>query len=404
MKLFKVILASGLICSLSYHTTIFANESSASNAPHYLSEDHYDLVLERNTPSPEIRDHWAKDLFIWADRNRILHGYADGTYQPDRMASEAEFLKLLMKTLEPALLDSVGHGWEESPYSLAETYNLPAKGLQDSSFIFKPINRQTAAEIITGITGVHYTGEEAVSYLWGNKMIPSRLAPTFKAFDGNATITRAEVLEWLRVISLRGYWGLHPRPDEPSDPEKLPGISTGSTEDPPYFSFTPINKDDLDLYNEEGHPVLTFGMKKTDIERQFGLSEDTDVFRNYLYSQFTVGYDTRGDIDFWNIDDNQFDNENIAELETSKGISVTKSTLFDVLDAYGTGGYEGHNYLAYYYEEDNDGHLHAVTNPKLIRHNNKGYVLSFLIDEETKKVWYISVSTYHNEFYEFFEH
>jgi len=401
MKLPKIIIAIIIVCLIPIHLTAFAVESdhAESSSTHYLSEENYDLILEMNATPLEIKDHWSRDLFIWATRNNIMDGYSDGTFQPDRPASEAELLKLLLKSLGQALPGSIGPNWSDGPYLLASYYNLPANGLKNASYKFKPITRQVAAEIITGVVGVNYTGEDAVVYLLGNHMIPSRLAPTIKEFDPKAALTRAEVLEWLRVLSIQGIFSPNTRPAKPSDIGKLPDLPTVPIKDPAYFSFAPITKDDLNAYDEVGKTLLSFGMKKADVDKQYGISKEKDLTNNYVYPGLTVGYDSHGKLDFWKLMYNEKVDEGKSEFHTSKGITIATSTFFDVLDTYGTGGYEKDNSLIYFYEEDANGMLQSITDFRLIRHNSKGYVLSFIVDKETEKVWFISFSTYQKTFF-----
>ncbi|SFF05565.1 S-layer homology domain-containing protein [Paenibacillus algorifonticola] len=49
-------------------------------------------------------DHWSDTLMQWASDNGIIEGYSDGSFQPDRLISEAEFLKILYEAFDNGLL------------------------------------------------------------------------------------------------------------------------------------------------------------------------------------------------------------------------------------------------------------------------------------------------------------
>src|SRR5690606_23810866 len=96
------------------------------------------------------------------------------------------------------------------------------------------------------------------------------------------------------------------------------------------------------------------------------------------------------------------EDSNPHNLVTSRGIQLNKSTLSDVINKYGTGGYSVNNILEYAYETDSTGILQPVTDRRYTRHNTDGYILSFIVDQETKIVWYASVKTYKYAFYDFY--
>lgn len=377
----------------------FADEDNDSSIS-YMSDD-YEFLVESNA-LPELDDHWSKELFIWAINNRMVNGYSDGSYQPDKTVSEAEFLKMLFKLLGAALPGSIGPDWADGPYRLANMTNLPAKGITQSSEKFKAVNRQTAAEIIAGITGVNYSGENAIRYLIGNQLIPVELDPYLKTFDGKATLTRAEALAWLRVLSLKGYMTLGFRPEEASDPTLLkdtPSIAPIPNNE--YFSYIPVTIKDLYIYDKSNssEASITLGMNKSEVNNQFLLPEKTeDIFNRFQNNNLYVGFDKHELLNLWTIEDS----EDVIPhpLMTSRGIEPGKSTLFDVIKAYGAGGYSGDQIIEYAYEMDSKGELQPVTDRRFTRHNQEGYILSFIIDNETKVVWYASVQTYQYAYYD----
>ncbi|SFM09151.1 S-layer homology domain-containing protein [Paenibacillus sp. 1_12] len=41
--------------------------------------------------------HWGTDAIDWAVLNKVVDGYADGTFHPDNPVSEPEFLAMLLR-------------------------------------------------------------------------------------------------------------------------------------------------------------------------------------------------------------------------------------------------------------------------------------------------------------------
>ncbi len=55
-----------------------------------------------NTALTDIDGHWAKNNIVQAVNQGISYGYPDGTFKPDRSVTRAEFAVLLMNALKPA--------------------------------------------------------------------------------------------------------------------------------------------------------------------------------------------------------------------------------------------------------------------------------------------------------------
>ncbi len=48
-----------------------------------------------STPFPDVKSHWARDFIAALAERRILNGYPDGTFRPDRSVSRAEFAAIV---------------------------------------------------------------------------------------------------------------------------------------------------------------------------------------------------------------------------------------------------------------------------------------------------------------------
>ncbi len=53
-----------------------------------------------DAPFPDIMDHWAKNYIIKAFAKKIVAGYPDDTFKPERFVTRAEFIHMLMKAVE----------------------------------------------------------------------------------------------------------------------------------------------------------------------------------------------------------------------------------------------------------------------------------------------------------------
>jgi hypothetical protein len=170
---------------------------------------------------PDTKNHWARNTIDWAERINIVKGYEDGSFKPDNHVSEAEFLTMLIRAYagSPATIQRGGH-WADQFYNIASIYNFPVSGYNSSQARDTLIDRTKVAEIITGIRGYNYTGRDAVLYLLivgiAQGKDPHNI--TVRGFDGDAYLTRAEAVQFIKNAMEAGIMNIQVRPKEPSRP------------------------------------------------------------------------------------------------------------------------------------------------------------------------------------------
>ncbi|MBQ7667962.1 MAG: S-layer homology domain-containing protein [Clostridia bacterium] len=71
----------------------------------------------------DIENHWAQDFIIDLTGRGIIEGYPDNTFRPDNNVTKAEFVTLLIKSLDIPVKDSEGH-WAEGFVTAAKNKNI----------------------------------------------------------------------------------------------------------------------------------------------------------------------------------------------------------------------------------------------------------------------------------------
>ncbi|WP_225446367.1 S-layer homology domain-containing protein [Paenibacillus rhizovicinus] len=398
MKRIQRGLLGGLICS-------FLLGGTASAIPYQVIPDRpadNEWTYLPLQPS-DIAGHWSEPLFQWAVQQHIIDGYPDGTLRPDQPISEVEFLKSLYRAfgiLLPTQHIPAGSGysydWSDGPYGLADMWNHPTAGAGDKRARTQPITRLAAAELITSAQGLHFEGDEAIACLLGQGMANSD-ARTVAEYGAARTLTRAEAMQWLRQLTLKGMMTIEPRPEERSDPNQLPSMPVAAAERLPDFSATAVTGADFGLYGADRSPLLTYGESKSDAEQQFGIATETNVFDQSAFPLFSAHFDDRGILDDWMIDQDSIEPSlTDTVLQTNKGIILGESALSDVLAAYGTFGYDGVGMANYEYEKMQDGTYKPLVsnrNDAVTKHPSRVYTISFLFDQESLKVRYVYVAS-----------
>ncbi|WP_425622541.1 S-layer homology domain-containing protein [Brevibacillus borstelensis] len=95
--------------------------------------------------------HWAKPSIDWAVEKNIATGYPDGTFQPNKHVTEAEFLAMMIRLYPNAKQEyefvyqnNHYENWYDPYYDVAKKFNMPV-GLYT-----KAINRGQVAQMIAG--------------------------------------------------------------------------------------------------------------------------------------------------------------------------------------------------------------------------------------------------------------
>lgn len=172
----------------------------------------------------DIAGHWAEAAIKEASSSQIASGYPDGTFRPDRIISEAEFITLLFRVYDVKLSpEQTDTHWSHSAYQYAYKLQYPvtkeSEGKQDES-----INRGRVAEIIAGADGLNYVGNDAIQYVLAKGYSSGKTARSIEGYQGRDSLTRAEALQFLLNMKSKGLQELKVRPKAESARSLLPSL------------------------------------------------------------------------------------------------------------------------------------------------------------------------------------
>lgn len=378
MNYFKIATCGLIIASLFLKNVSPVNSNSANDSIQWK-------LLGKE--AADLEGHWAERVFQWAIHNQMIEGYPDGSFQPDTPIKEAEFLKIFYRAFGAALPTIQGQDWTEGPYRLAEMWNQPVRGFND------PINRTQAAELIASAQGVNYIGDDAIIYLLGHSLSTGKTAPTLEGFAGSDLLTRAEAVQWIRTLKLRGMVSIKKRPVEPSDRSLLPELPSGPPKVLVDFVLNPVVMEDFSFIDIKKSEKYLLGSTRNMIEERFGPPKNQ--FHMNIYNQgLSIHYTPEGLMDAWAWNMELGDS---TSFQTNNGLQLGECTLFEVLEAYGTAGYDG-NGSATYIHEMVDGELIPRSSRFEVENPDNAFVISMNFDKETLKVRFFYVARYRNAF------
>lgn len=283
----------------------------------------------------DTKNHWASATIQWAVSNKITEGYPDGTFQPNRKVSEAEFLVMFIRAYEivPEPINEYRRHWTDDYYAIADRLNYPVNGIQNMDMRNKPLIREKVAEILTAADGMNYLGDNAIQYVLGGGYSQGTdpHSITIANFKGNTHLTRAEAVQFIKNAKENGLIKLNENPKEPSDITLLPSVPSWLTQKildavlPSKSSRYQIhyNATNVEVYDVTRHLFVA----------SFGRLEGEGRIRDYMIRIHNAK--------------NEDDVAIGLIMAKAAGLDVTPSIVADVIELTGTSEYiyEGDNYL-----------------------------------------------------------
>ncbi|WP_050180671.1 VWA domain-containing protein [Domibacillus robiginosus] len=154
-------------------------------------------------------NHWAYTSIDWAYTNKLISGYANGTFGSKRTLTEAEFLVMLTRydcSGDPQPKSQTGdRHWAASAYAYAKSKHLPLKGYSDSTLRDKPVTRGQVARIVAAFHGFDLNEHHAVQYMYINQLSSGKTGVKDYADYGAAqSLNRAEAAVFLHRLAEKG--------------------------------------------------------------------------------------------------------------------------------------------------------------------------------------------------------
>jgi hypothetical protein len=186
---------------------------------------------------------WYVGSVSWAVDRKIVSGYEDGSFRPEQLVKEAEFVAMLLRaSASPVQAPAANESWYVPYYSKAEEYRLPVSLTDEGRLL--PISRGLAARLIAAYVG-HPAKEEseAIRFLLDSRISQGKTAATVQGYEAELTLTRAEAVTFVRQVVMyaeslepsipapAGKPSSSTKPDSSSKPVTPSGNGTSSSPD-----------------------------------------------------------------------------------------------------------------------------------------------------------------------------
>jgi len=152
----------------------------------------------------DIQKHWAKPTIQWALEQKIVGGYPDATFRPNKSVSEPEFLKMLLGAFPDIKIEAASDGaaWHTPYLKAGKQYNWSL--LQETDAM--GFNRGQVARLLAGTQGFTFEQtKDAVQYVLDLSIAGGKTSPTVEGFGMKDPLTRAEAITLIQNMKERGF-------------------------------------------------------------------------------------------------------------------------------------------------------------------------------------------------------
>lgn len=154
------------------------------------------LNATASAPLPaDVQGHWALPYIEWATGEGLAQGYEDGTFKPQNLVTESEFLAMLLRSYQLVTKENeYGSSWSHAYYDYGQGLGWPLS-FNNQRGGFK---RGDAAKLLaSSLNGKAFSETEAVQWLLDQGISQGRSSATVSGFQPGGDLTRAEALTFL---------------------------------------------------------------------------------------------------------------------------------------------------------------------------------------------------------------
>ncbi|WP_372814065.1 CAP-associated domain-containing protein [Paenibacillus sp.] len=142
--------------------------------------------------------HWGALAIEWAAGQGIVDGYEDGTFRPDNIVSEPEFLAMLLRAYpSPIGSAEIGQAWYEPYYVFAASRHWSLLNNPDRN----RYNRGYVARLIASTQQGTLDLNASVQYLLDAGLSQGKTAATVEGYRAAEPLSRAEAVQF--IMNLR---------------------------------------------------------------------------------------------------------------------------------------------------------------------------------------------------------
>ncbi|WP_438315758.1 S-layer homology domain-containing protein [Sporosarcina sp. FA9] len=173
------------------------------------------LPIFTNAASPfkDVKsNHYASSSIEWAYDKGLIKGYPDGTFQPDKKLTEAQFAAMLIRydcSSPDSFTSAKGKHYASGNYKYLQSNNIPLNGLNSDKSRDLPITKGQVARIIAAFNGVDLSESQAILYMYINDLASGATGKNdYTDYGAQNTLSRADATIFFDRLSKTGNCNL----------------------------------------------------------------------------------------------------------------------------------------------------------------------------------------------------
>lgn len=162
------------------------------------------ILASAASPYKDVKtNHSAYSAIEWAYQQGITKNYTNGTFEPDRTITEAQFVDMLIR-LDCSAADSFKTSIANN-YRYLQNKNIPVNGANNMTARNLPITKGQVARIAAAFQGVDLSETRAVQYLYKNDLANGATGKNdYQDYNADLSMTRADAVVFLQRLSEKG--------------------------------------------------------------------------------------------------------------------------------------------------------------------------------------------------------
>lgn len=148
----------------------------------------------------DTNGHWAGSYISWAVEQKLTQGYGDGSFKPNKLVNEAEFLAMLLRAYGISPGSSTSDiAWFKPYYDYANSLGWPTSSMPQNGEFRRG---QAAMLLASAVNGKAFNEQNAIQWLLDEKISNGRTSATVSGFIPDGKLTRAEALTFFYNLKL----------------------------------------------------------------------------------------------------------------------------------------------------------------------------------------------------------
>jgi hypothetical protein len=158
-----------------------------------------------NHPFPDVSsNYWGAEAIQWAYDRKIVDGYPNGSFKPEQMVSQSEFVAMLIRAYKPSdftMNEDTSWDWPYQQYAYENGWIKLGWTIGDPPLHSEVMTRGEVAKILTNVSGRNYNLKDSIQFLLDSGLSQGKEGRSIRGYHKDDTLTRAEAVTFIQNLN-----------------------------------------------------------------------------------------------------------------------------------------------------------------------------------------------------------